>query len=220
MVRLALAVVSIGLADSLNPSTVGPALYLTTVPHRIRRVCEFTSGVFVVTFVSGVTLTIGPGGLLLGYVPNPKGTVRAVIELVAGFVLLGCAAALWLGRRSLSRRELPLAAGRRGSAFITGASIAAVELPTAIPYFAVIGAIVGSSATVAEQIGLVALYNVAFVLPLLAIVVALLVAGHQADDALARGGVWLQRTWPSVFAGLLLAVGSLLILVGGIELLT
>jgi cytochrome c biogenesis protein CcdA len=213
-------VVSIGLADSLNPSTVGPALYLTTVPGRIRRVSEFTLGVFAVTFVAGLVLTIGPGRLLLGHVPNPRGTVRAVIELVAGFVLLVCAAALWLGRRKLASRELPMRAGRGGSALVTGASIAAVELPTAVPYFAVIGAIVGSDGTVAQQIGLLALYNLAFVLPLLGILVVLLVAGHHADGALQRSGAWLQRTWPIVFASLLLTVGSLLIVLGGIALLT
>jgi cytochrome c biogenesis protein CcdA len=58
--------------------------------------------------------------------------------------------------------------GSGGSALIAGASIAAVELPTALPYFAVIAGIVASSASVAQEIGLLVLYNVAFVLPLLA----------------------------------------------------
>jgi cytochrome c biogenesis protein CcdA len=219
MFRLALAVISVGLADSLNPTTVGPALYLTTVPRRILRVAEFTLGFFVVNFAAGVVLTVGPGRLLIDLVPHPKGTVRAVIELTAGVVLVACAAALFLRRRSLARRELPMRSGRSGSALVAGASIAAVELPTAVPYFAVIAAIVASSATVVQEIGLLALFNIAFVLPLLAIIVVLLVAGDRADAALRRGGEWLQRTWPVVLAGLLLTVGSALIVVGGIELL-
>jgi hypothetical protein len=39
----------------------------------------------------------------------------------------------WRGRRSLARRELRMRSGGGGSALIAGASIAAVELPTALP---------------------------------------------------------------------------------------
>ena len=160
-------------------------------------------------------LTIGPGRLLLGLVPHPQRTVRHVIELVAGVILLVVAVALWRGRRSLARRELPMRSGGGGSALIAGASIAAVELPTAVPYFAVIAGIVASSASLPQEIGLLALYNVAFVLPLLAIVVVLLVAGERADRWLQKGGAWLQRRWPVVLASLLLLVGCGLTVLGG-----
>ncbi|MGO9750862.1 MAG: GAP family protein, partial [Solirubrobacteraceae bacterium] len=106
MLRLIGVVISVGLADSLNPSTVGPALYLATARRRVLRVTGFTIGVFGVTFLAGVLLTIGPGRLLLGLVPRPQGTVRHVIELAAGVLLLLAAVALWRGRRSLARREL------------------------------------------------------------------------------------------------------------------
>ncbi len=216
MLRLIGVVSTVGVADSLNPSTVGPALYLATAHRRVLRVTGFTIGVFNVTFLAGVLLTIGPGRLLLGLVPNPQRTVRHVIELVAGIILLLAAAALWRGRRSLARRELPMrGGGSGGSALIAGASIAAVELPTALPYFAVIAGIVASSANVAQEIGLLVLYNVAFVLPLLAVIVVLLVAWERADPRLQRGGAWLQRRWPLVLACLLLLVGRALTVIGG-----
>ena len=215
MLRRIGVVISVGLADSLNPSTVGPALYLATVGKRVWRVTQFTIGVFCVNFAVGLVLTIGPGRLLLGLVPHPRGTVRHVIELVAGVVLLAVAVALWRGRRSLARRELPMRSGGGGSALIAGASIAAVELPTAVPYFAVIAGIVASSASLPQEIGLLTLYNVAFVLPLLAIIVVLLVAGDRADPWLEKAGAWLQRRWPVVLATLLLLVGSVLAVLGG-----
>jgi cytochrome c biogenesis protein CcdA len=179
------------------------------------RVAQFTAGVFAVNFAAGVVLTIGPGRLLLGLVPHPQGTVRHVIELVAGLVLLGAAVALWVGRRSLTRRELPMRNSGGGSALLTGASLAAVELPTAAPYFAVIAGIVASNASVAQEIVLLVLYNVAFVLPLLAIIVLVLFAGERADPWLQKGGAWLQRRWPVVLASLLLFVGSVLTVLGG-----
>jgi Sap, sulfolipid-1-addressing protein len=103
------------------------------------------------------------------------------------------AVALWLGRRRLARRQLPMRGSSSRSALIAGASIAAVELPTAAPYFAVIAAIVAASASVPQEIGLLALYNVALVLPLLAILIVLMLAGEPADQWLQRGGAWLQR---------------------------
>jgi cytochrome c biogenesis protein CcdA len=215
MLRLAVVVISVGLADSLNPSTVGPTLYLATVPKGALRVMQFMTGVFSVNLAVGLVLTIGPGRLLLGLVPHPQGTARHVIELVAGVILLVAAASLWLGRRSLARRDLPMRSGSGGSALMAGASIAAVELPTALPYFAVVAAIAASSASVPLEIGLLVLYNVAFVLPLLAVLVVLLVAGERADRWLKKGGAWLQRRWPVVLASLLLLVGSSLTVLGG-----
>lgn len=215
MLRRIGVVISVGLADSLNPSTVGPALFLATAHRGVWRVAQFTIGVFSVTFAGGLLLTIGPGRLLLDLVPHPQGTVRHVVELVAGVVLLAAAVALWVGRRSLARRELPGGRSSGGSAFIAGASLAAIELPTAAPYLAVIAATVASTASVPQEIALLLLYNVAFVLPLLAIIVAVLVAGERADPLLRRAGAWLQRRWPVVLSGLLLFVGSVLTVLGG-----
>ena len=212
--RIGIAI-SVGLADSLNPSTAGPALYLATAHRGAWRVAQFTIGVFGVNLAGGLLLTIGPGRLLLGLVPHPQGTVRHVIEFVAGVVLLAAAVALWVGRRSLARRELPGRGGGSRSALVAGASIAAVELPTAAPYLAVIAGIVASTAQLPEQIGLLVLYNVAFVLPLLAIIVVVLLAGERAEPWLRKGGAWLQRRWPVVLAGLLLFVGSVLSVLGG-----
>ncbi len=213
--RLIGAVVSVGLADSLNPSTVGPALFIATGSKRVLRVLQFTAGVMSVNLVVGLILLIGPGRALIGLVPHPQRSVRHVIEIVAGAFLLICAVALWSGRRALARKELPMRDAGSGSALIAGASLAAVELPTAIPYFAVIATIVASSASVPGEVGLLVAYNVAFVLPLLGIVAVLLLAADRAGPVLERGGAWIQRRWPAVLAGLLLLVGSGLIIVGG-----
>ena len=47
MLRLIGIVISIGLADSLNPSTIAPALYLATGERARERVAEFTLAVFL-----------------------------------------------------------------------------------------------------------------------------------------------------------------------------
>jgi cytochrome c biogenesis protein CcdA len=217
-VRLALVAVTVGLADSLTPEIVGPALYLATVPKRVQRVAEFTLGVFCVHFVAGVILVTGPGGWLFRLVPRPHGQTRSVLELTAGVVLVLCALALWLLHERLTRRELPVLSGR--SALVAGVSISALGLPTAIPYLALLAAVIASSVTLPQQIVVVALYNICFVFPLLAIVVALLVAGDRAERPLAATRRWLQRRWPLVLAALLLVIGGVLVLLGGAGLVS
>jgi cytochrome c biogenesis protein CcdA len=218
VLRLAGVVIAVGLADSLNPSTVGPALYLATTSSRVARLLLFTFGVFALNLVAGVALTVGPGRLLLGLIPHPRQNVKHVIEIVAGVVLVGVAIVVWRHRRRLAHRELPMQSGRGGSALVAGVSIAAIELPTAVPYLAVIAAIAASSANLPETVVLIALYCVAFVAPLLAIVVILLVAGERADPMLRSAGAWLQREWPVVVAGLLLLVGGGLTIAGAVGL--
>ena len=56
-------VISIGLADSLNPTTIAPALYLASGERPRERVTEFTLAVFAVYLVGGLMIALGPGQL-------------------------------------------------------------------------------------------------------------------------------------------------------------
>ena len=219
MLRLAGIVLGVGLADSLNPSTVGPGLYLATAPRPVARVALFTLGVFAVNLAAGIALALGPGMLLVHVVPSPDRTVRHALELAAGLVLLAIAVGLWAARRRLTRHELPMRRGGGRSALALGASIAAVELPTAAPYLDVVAAIVAARPSVPQTIALLALFCGAFVAPLLAILVVLAVAGDRAAPVLARGGAWLEHRWPVVLAALLLLVGGGLTAAGASGLL-
>src|ERR1700761_1189080 len=105
MLRLAGLVVSIALADSLNPSTVAPALYLASGERPRQAVLRFTLAVALISFAGGLILTIGPGQLLLALIPHPGATVRYVAETVAGAAMLIVAVVLWLRREQLGHRS-------------------------------------------------------------------------------------------------------------------
>jgi cytochrome c biogenesis protein CcdA len=214
MFRLIGLVVSIGLADSLNPTTIGPALYMATGERALGRVVEFTLAVFVVYLAGGLAIALGPGQLLLALVPKPDAEDRHVIEIVAGVALLVAAALLWRSRERLSRRDPPDLNPTGKSSALLGATITAVELPTAFPYFAVIAAIVGSGLDPVRQIVLLLMFNVCFVLPLLGIIVTLWFAGENAERWLSAGRNFLQRHWPRVLAILLLMAGVFVTLLG------
>jgi cytochrome c biogenesis protein CcdA len=215
MLRLISIVVSIGIADSLNPSTVAPALYLAGSKHARVRVLEFTAAVFTVYFLGGIAIVLGPGQLLLSLIPHPSRHLSYILEIVAGVAMLTAAAFLWGYRDQLRTREATsqLRFERRSSALL-GATITAVELPTAFPYFAAIAAIVGSGYDIVRQTFLLLLFNVCFILPLLAIIAVLTFAGPNASRVLAAGRTWLEARWPIVLAVLALAAGLFVTLLG------
>jgi len=214
MLRLLGLVLSIGLADSLNPSTIGPALYLAGGERPRRRVIEFTLGVFAVFVAGGALVAVGPGEAVLALVPHPGPTARYVLETIAGAAMLLAAVLLWRSRRRLAERELLSPSGSQRSSAILGAGIAAVELPTAFPYFAVIVAVVGSGLDVGRQLLALVIYNVCFVAPQILIVVTLTAVPARAQRLLGRARDVLQAHWPLILAGLALLAGTFVLLLG------
>lgn len=207
MLRLLGLVLSISLVDSLNPSTIGPALYLAGGECPRRDVLQFASGTFVVFLLGGLVLTLGPGSAILALVPRPSPTTRYALETVAGVAILVVSAVVWRRRERLGHREAGESTPRRRSPFVLGATLALVELPTAFPYFAAIVAIVGSGVNFVSQIVFVAIYNIVFVLPLLAISVTITVAGEGAVDMLIRLRQFMHEHWPVLVTVVGLFVG-------------
>jgi mono/diheme cytochrome c family protein len=202
-------VASVGLIDSLNPSTIAPALYLAAA-GTARSVLAFAAGVFAVSAAGGLALVVGPGQALVHAIPRPGERTTQLLELAAGAVALAAALALWLARARVARRLRDAQAPPARSAFLVGAGIMAVELPTALPYFAALAAVVASHRPVASQVGLVLLFNAIFVLPLVA-VAALRLAGRAAVRPLRRA---LERHGAQAVAALAAAVGVALLALG------
>jgi len=214
MIRLIGLVVSIGIADSLNPTTIAPALYLAAGDHARRQVAEFTAAVFAVYLLGGLVVALGPGELLLAIVPRPGRHLGYVLEIVAGGAMLVASAVLWGYRKRLAQSEPPEINTRGRSSAILGATITAVELPTAFPYFAAIAAIVGADLSVVRIVFLLVIFNICFIFPMLVILGVLTFAGPNAQLLLTRGREWLEARWPTVLAVLALAAGVIVTMLG------
>jgi cytochrome c biogenesis protein CcdA len=214
MIRLIGLVISIGLADSLNPTTIAPALFLAAGEEPRRQVSRFTLGVFLVYFVGGAAIALGPGQLILSLIPHPRHNVRHTLEIVAGVAMWIAAALLWRHRERLRLQEAPGPNPDRRSSALLGATITAVELPTAFPYFAAIAAIVGAGLDPGREVFLLLLFNVCFVLPLLLIVATLWLPGDRAAEILGTGRRILQQHWPQLLAGVALVAGAFVITLG------
>jgi cytochrome c biogenesis protein CcdA len=214
MLRLVGIVMTIGLADSLNPTTIGPALYLATGERARGRVAEFTIGVFGVYFLGGAAIAVGAGQLIRPLLPHPRHQIADIIEIAIGVAMIAAAAVLWRHRLRLARRDPPDFDPHGKSSFVLGASIMAVELPTAFPYFAAIAAIVGSGLGPVRDLFLLVLFNVCFIWPLLAIIGILTFAPDKSERVLGDARSFLQKHWPTVLAGLALVAGALVLTIG------
>jgi len=218
VLALVALVVTVGIVDSLNPSTIGPALYLVTAPDGVRRLGGFTAGVLAVALAGGLVLTLGPGQAILAAVPRPGPDERHEIEIALGALALAIAAVLWLRRSAVERRFSGGGARTPGarSAFVAGAAIMAIELPTAFPYFAVITAIVSSGRRLSVQVALLVLFDLAFVAPLLAVLAFRVVAGVRGARVLDALHARLDRWVAVAVAAGIALVGVVLVTIGAV----
>lgn len=206
---LALVVSAIALPDSINPSLILTDFYLAAGPHPLRRTIMFALGVFAVTFVGGVLIALGVGDFVRSLLPKLGSAVKYGLIIAGGVSLALGGIAIWIKREALADRAPKMKSGKGHgqSAVLLGAGIAGVELVTAFPYFAAITIIVGSNASSPGKVFLLGIYNVVYVLPLIAIAIVCGVMGPGASGFLNRIRDGALTRWPVVVAPLAVALG-------------
>jgi cytochrome c biogenesis protein CcdA len=213
MFALTLLVASIAIADSINPSTIVPALWLAGT-SRGRGLGSYTLGAFLVYLAGGLVLVLGPGPALIRTLRHVGGPLEHALLAAGGVAVIAFAFALWRSRRSERPEAGPRQAHTRASAFALGAGIMAVELPTAFVYFGAITAILADHTATGIEILLLVLYNALFVAPLVAILFVHRLAGDRAKRWLLRGGERLRDAGRVALTGVAGAGGTALVVVG------
>ena len=110
----------------------------------MRGLIGFIVGAYTLNLVAGILLAVGPGQAILAVIPKPGDETRHLLELITGVALLVVAAGLWIGRERVAHHVTANEGRFDRSSLLVGAGIMLFELPTAVPYFAVIAAVVGS----------------------------------------------------------------------------
>jgi hypothetical protein len=214
MVGLALLVASVALADSINPSTVIPALWLCRSRSSSGGLASYTLGVFAVYLAGGLVVALGPGPALIATLHHMQGPVEHAVQAAAGVLALGFAFVVWRSRRGGRDEPRTPRSYTRASAFALGAGIMTVELPTAFMYFGAISAILAARPGGLGEISLLVVYNALFVAPLLALIVLRWLAGGQADMWIASAEARLRRLGQIALAGVAGAGGAALLTLG------
>jgi cytochrome c biogenesis protein CcdA len=204
--ELVVALTLIALPDSLNPSLILTELVLAGGPHPRRGTAVFTLAATTTTFIGGVVLALGLGELILSVVPKPSPTLEGTLGIGVGAALAVAGIVLWL-RRDRAATQIDSDRVLNRAAALLGIGIAGIELATAFPYFAAISLVVGSDVSTGQKVVLLALYNLVYALPLIAIAAVCAVRGQHARRLLGPTSDWLMRRFPSVVAVLTVVVG-------------
>src|SRR3954452_10571223 len=178
MKELIVPILLFGLADSLNPATIAVAIVLATGRRPVPRLLLYTLGTGITYFLGGLLLALGPAGLLHSLLHRKPTTAGHVVEIVIGAI--GIAAAVWLWTRkpgSVEKRVPTDVSPPR--ALLIGGGITLVDLPTALMYFAAIALIARAGIPATAEVGLLVVFNVAYVAPLVVVTVLAGVLGPK-----------------------------------------
>ena len=200
MLGLSFLVASIALADSINPSTVIPALWLAH-RRRARVLASFTAGVFTVYLAGGLILLFGPGHLLISSLRHVHGPLEHALLAAGGILALAFALFSWRSRRRTSEQPSPGRLRTPLGAFALGGAIMAVELPTAFVYFGAISAVLAARVPAPAEIALLVAYNALFVAPLFALMMIQRCAGASADRWLTGASARMRYVGQVALAG-------------------
>ncbi len=213
MLGVTALVASIALADSINPSTIIPALWLAGASPAAR-LASYTLGVFAVYLAGGIVLVFGPGRVLIALLHHVQGPVEHALLATLGVLALGVAIFLWRSRGSPSAAPRMPRVHSRASAFALGAGIMAVELPTAFMYFGAISAILAARVVAPLEISLLIVYNAIFVVPLVAILAGRRLAGDRADGWITSAEARIRRLGQLTLTAVAGAAGAALLAIG------
>jgi hypothetical protein len=212
-------VLLLAVIDSINPSAIVVTLYLLSIGRSrvLVQVVVYVGAIFVTYLLLGVLLVLGIGVLL----PSLGDVLRSQPGLIAQS-LVGLALLVFSQTASTkppsSQVVAPPSASTYAALVMLGVSVTAMELPTAIPYFAAIALISEAELPTRAWMPLLGIYNMIFVLPPIALLVGHLVLQKRMAEPYAalrqrlESGARETMLW---VAGL---VGGGLFVTGAIEL--
>ncbi|MEM7173019.1 MAG: GAP family protein [Pseudomonadota bacterium] len=222
MFDLVLIITPIALLDSTSiiPLCIVLLVILLSGPAPLGRSGAFLTGIFVTYLICGLLILFGLQSVFdavndyaLEVWKNPN-REELIFQLVVGLVLLFFGFRKMRGRKRESS-ETPTAPETDGmtaiQAFLSGAGLTIVGMPGAVPYLAAIDLVLRSDVTRNQEITALVLYNIAFVVPLAAIVALRLALGERGQEPLDRVRGFFERWGRRIVIALMLALGAILV---------
>lgn len=179
-------VLFLAVIDSINPSAIVVTLYLLSMAgsRALSRVAVYVGAIFITYLLLGVMMVLGIESLLPSLGGVLEGWTGLIAQSLVGLMLL-----VYSLTASTNHQSSPVVARPTASTsaalVMLGVSVTAMELPTAIPYFAAIALISEAGLPIRAWAPLLGVYNVIFVLPPIALLVGHLVLQDRLAEQYA-----------------------------------
>lgn len=211
MISLLLFASGLGLVDSVNPASIGFLIVLFPLLSRPAEGFWYVGGTFVTYLAVGLGIHLGLAasvGRLLGTIPTEAWTW---IKLGLGIGLLAFGIAAWSRPAGRGKAAAPLRVAP-WALFLLGASNTVFDLPTSLPYVALLARLASMGAGPALALPLLLAYNLVYIAPMLGLQAAYMALRDRLGPALARISAFLERANRFLLVGFPLAAGLLLTL--------
>lgn len=199
--------VAIAALDSFNPTTTAVQIYLLSTPKPAARSASFIAGVFITYWTAGLAVVLGASQVTISLPQLPASLIYS-LQLITGVILLIAGWNLNPAPSEPTKRPVRLTLIQT---FLFGSAATLWDFPTALPYLAAIERIVGSQLDLLTTMGILAIYNLIFVLPLIILLGVYLCLGEQSTNLLQVIHRSVQKWGHKILRVLLIGLGLLLI---------
>jgi len=211
-------IVAIAAIDSLNPTATALQIYLLTTPKPVGRSIALISGIFVAYWTVGLLATVGLARLIQ-WVFLTYSEWISLIQCILGIALFYVGWTL----NSSSNAHQPLKNKPNSlqpiHTFFLGMSVTLLEAPTALPYIAAIERIAQAKLSFYDLAGVLSIYNVVFVMPLIGLLGIYIAFQDRRTELLKQINQSITQWTPKIMRVLLLVTGSVLLVSGIMSIL-
>ena len=210
MTDIVLPVLGLAVVDSVNPSALAVALWWMARPGAAPRLLAYIAGIALTYATLGVALMLGLGVAVERYGKAFDHPLVLALQLALGLGMLGYGIFAPKQSKAASQQPQPRIGGLLGMVLL-GATVTAIEMVTALPYFAAVALMTSAKLALWQWLPLLLVYNAIFVAPPLLLLGLYLFAGRRLQGRFERWRESLQRgaretlLWIVAIAGLALA---------------
>ena len=170
MFEFILFLIAMGLLDSLNPFSIGLQIVLLPIVKKKHHAIWYIIGVFATYFIGGIAIFTGLNIILKNIFlkTNFSAMPYPLIELVLGMLLATYILTKLISNKNVESSKKVLTVNQIGL-FLLGASSTIFDLPTAIPYLAILSKATSMNFSVINILPFIALYCIIYLLPMIII---------------------------------------------------
>ncbi|MFD2114594.1 GAP family protein [Paenibacillus yanchengensis] len=208
--QLVISVAGLALLDTLSPATIGVTIYLllTEKKQLLSRLSIYLITVALLYFLTGIALMLGMDMLFTAAATILQNRIISWSTFIIGMILF----IMSFYYPEKKQKQLPQPKSKQKIAMVAlGVTTYAIEVGTAVPYFAAIGLLSTSELAAFQWLPMLAGYNLIMVLPPLILFILHLLLGRTMQRSLEKLQMTLAKHTGSAVSWILCIVGLVLI---------